>query len=168
MIRLHARPHPLPSTNCLSFSVFPCVVGPACWREWWVRGRAWSRIIRPQEKHGHRFNMELDLKRLFGLHVHRCSHWLRQGNLSHPSHFSSYTRALLVSQPRRHRFVTLWAWTSMNGSILSGVRYRLVLARRGTIKPLISCLDEPTLCFFKPGFLSLTHTHCCWTRAKDL
>ncbi len=26
----------------------------------------------------HRLNMELDLQSLFGLHVHSCTHWLRQ------------------------------------------------------------------------------------------
>ncbi len=36
MIRLHVRPlSPLPSENCLSFSFFLCVAGPACW---WERG----------------------------------------------------------------------------------------------------------------------------------
>jgi hypothetical protein len=41
--------HPLPpllSASCLSFSVFLCVAGRACWRE---RGWARSQIIRPRE-----------------------------------------------------------------------------------------------------------------------
>jgi hypothetical protein len=50
----------------------------------------------------HRLNMEVDLQSLFGLHVHSCTHWLRPRNLG------SYTRALLVSQDRRHLFVTPW------------------------------------------------------------
>jgi hypothetical protein len=29
----------------------------------------------------HRLNMELDLKSLFGLNVHFCTHWLRPRNL---------------------------------------------------------------------------------------
>jgi hypothetical protein len=56
--------------------------------------------------------MELDLKSLFGLHVHSCAHWLRPRILTPPSpsprHLGSYTRALLVSQDRRHLFVTPW------------------------------------------------------------
>jgi hypothetical protein len=53
IIRLHAPPLPNLSHQqvCLSFSVFLCVAGPAYW---WTkrgerRGRALSRIIRPQE-----------------------------------------------------------------------------------------------------------------------
>ncbi len=41
----------------------------------------------------HRLNIELDLQYLFGLNVHSC-------------HLGSFTRALLVSQDRRHLFVT--------------------------------------------------------------
>jgi hypothetical protein len=37
---------PLPSPTCFSFSVLLCVASPAYWGE---RGRAWSRIIRPQK-----------------------------------------------------------------------------------------------------------------------
>jgi hypothetical protein len=40
---------PLPSSNCLSFSVFPCVADPAYWRE---RGCTWSRIIPLRESLG--------------------------------------------------------------------------------------------------------------------
>jgi hypothetical protein len=42
---------------------------------------------------------------LFWLHVHSCTHWLRPRNPP-PPHLGSYTRALLVSQDRRHLFVT--------------------------------------------------------------
>jgi hypothetical protein len=55
--------------------------------------------------------MELDLQSLFGLHVCSCTHWLRPRNPRPPPiplHFGSYTRALLVSQERRHLFVTPW------------------------------------------------------------
>jgi hypothetical protein len=31
-----------------------------------------------------RLNLELDLKRLFGLHVHSCTHWLRPPQLPLP------------------------------------------------------------------------------------
>ncbi len=48
--------------------------------------------------------MKLDLQSLFGLHVHSCTHWLRPRNPL-PSLLGSYTRALLVSQDRRHLFV---------------------------------------------------------------
>ncbi len=47
---------------------------------------------------------ELDLQSLFGLHVHSCTHWERPHNPP-PPHMGSYTRALLVSQDRRHLFV---------------------------------------------------------------
>jgi hypothetical protein len=57
-------------------------------------------------------NMELlvDLKSLFGLHVHSCTHGLRTRNPppppTIPPHLGSYTRALLVSQDSRQLFVT--------------------------------------------------------------
>ncbi len=53
----------------------------------------------------HRLNMELDLHSFFGLlPVCSCTHWLRLL----PSHLGSYTKALLVSQDRRHLCVTHW------------------------------------------------------------
>ncbi len=55
----------------------------------------------------HRLNIELDLQSLFGLHVHSCTHWLRPRNPPPPA-FGLYTRALLVSQDRRHLFVIPW------------------------------------------------------------
>jgi hypothetical protein len=54
----------------------------------------------------HRLNIKLDLRSLFGLHVYSCTHWLRPRNPSPTPHLGSYTRALLVSQDRRHLFVT--------------------------------------------------------------
>ncbi len=43
-------PPPLRSASCLSFLVFMCVAGPDYWGErGGRRGRAWSRILRPQE-----------------------------------------------------------------------------------------------------------------------
>ncbi len=38
--------------------------------------------------------------------MHSCTHWLRPRNYPPPPHLGSYTRALLVSQDRRHLFVT--------------------------------------------------------------
>jgi hypothetical protein len=51
--------------------------------------------------------MELDLQSLFGLHVHSCAHWLRPRNNPPPPHLGSNTKALLVSQDRRHLFEAL-------------------------------------------------------------
>ncbi len=47
----------------------------------------------------HRLNMKLDLQSLFGVHVHRCTHWLRPR--TPPPHLGSYTRS---RQDRRHLF----------------------------------------------------------------
>ncbi len=58
-------------------------------------------------------NIELDLQSLFGLHVHSCTHWLRPSNS--PAFGLIYsTRALLVSQDRRHLFVTPWFYGELN------------------------------------------------------
>jgi hypothetical protein len=59
----------------------------------------------------HRLNMELDLQSLFGL---LRTYWLslRPSNSPLPSHLGSYTRALLVSQDRRHLFATPWSTLS--------------------------------------------------------
>ena len=54
----------------------------------------------------HRLNMELDLQSLLGLHVHSCAHWLRLRNIPPPLFgLTLYTRALFVSQDRRHLLV---------------------------------------------------------------
>jgi hypothetical protein len=56
-----------------------------------------------------RLNMELDLQSFFGLNAHSCTHWPRPHKPlpQYPfPHLVSYTRALLVSQDRRHLFVT--------------------------------------------------------------
>ncbi len=50
--------------------------------------------------------MELDLLRLFGLHVHSSTHWLRPRIPPSPRIWVHIRRALLVSQDRRHLFVT--------------------------------------------------------------
>ncbi len=51
--------------------------------------------------HTRKLNMELNLQSIFGFHVHRCTYRLRPCNPPPP-----HTRALLVSQDRRHLFVT--------------------------------------------------------------
>jgi hypothetical protein len=51
--------------------------------------------------------MELDLQSFFWLHVRSCTLWLRPRNSPPPCSFG-FTRALLVSQDRRHLFVTLY------------------------------------------------------------
>ncbi len=51
----------------------------------------------------HRLNMKLGLQSLIGLHVHSCT---QPRNPPPPQYLGSYTRALLVSQDRRHLVVT--------------------------------------------------------------
>jgi hypothetical protein len=46
----------------------------------------------------HRLNMKLGLQRLFGLHVHSCTHWLRPRN-PHPPAFGLVYEAA-IGQPR--------------------------------------------------------------------
>jgi hypothetical protein len=60
--------------------------------------------------------MELDLQSLFGLHVYSCTHRLRPRNSPPQPHLGSYKRAILVSQQRRHLFVTPWYNQSINHS----------------------------------------------------
>jgi hypothetical protein len=53
--------------------------------------------------------MELDLQSLFGLHVHSCIHWLGlRKPLPPPRIWARIRMALLVSQDKRHFFVTAW------------------------------------------------------------
>ena len=60
----------------------------------------------------HRLNMELDLQNLFGLHV-TCSLWLRPRNPLFPRICAYIRGALLVSNDRRHLFVTPWPTLSV-------------------------------------------------------
>ncbi len=63
----------------------------------------------------HRLNMELDLQSLFGLYS------LVPRNFLPPlPYLGSNTRALLVSQDRRHLFVTPWIWGNAVGACCSG------------------------------------------------
>jgi hypothetical protein len=59
----------------------------------------------------HRLHKEIDLQSLFELMcTYSCNHWMRDPATPTPPplpHLGSYTRALLVSQHRRHLFVTL-------------------------------------------------------------
>ncbi len=52
--------------------------------------------------------MGVDPQSLFRLHVHSCTHWQGPRNIPPPPppHLGLCTRALLVSQERRHLFVT--------------------------------------------------------------
>ncbi len=65
--------------------------------------------IGPTNGSRHRFNMELDLQSLFGL---LCTAVLIGWDPAIPPpldpHWGSYTRALVVSQDRRHLFVIPW------------------------------------------------------------
>jgi hypothetical protein len=70
-----------------------------------IFGALFTAIVLSRDGAAHRLNMELYLQSLFGLHVHSCTHWLRPRHPP-PTHLGSYTRALLVSQDRRHLFVT--------------------------------------------------------------
>ncbi len=53
-----------------------------------------------------RLNMKLDLQSFFGLHVQLFSLAEAPQPPPPPAHLGSYTKALLVSQDRRHLFVT--------------------------------------------------------------
>ncbi len=64
---------------------------------------------RPYCSQNHRLNMELNLQSLFGLHVTWCEQLYPLAETPHPQHLDSYTRALLVSQDRRHLFLTPWS-----------------------------------------------------------
>ncbi len=56
---------------------------------------------------GHRLNMGLDLRSLFGLHVHSCTHWLRPRNSPPPPSFGLIYEGA-IGQNRRHLIVTPW------------------------------------------------------------
>ncbi len=76
-------------------------------------------------------NMELDLRSFFGLHVMWCEQLysvLRPPQPPSP-HLDSYTRALLVSQDRRHLLVLLLP--SAQQSMLHGRTFRLIPCRHG-------------------------------------
>ncbi len=55
--------------------------------------------------------------------VHSCTHWLRSRNPLLPRIWTPYTRALLVSQDRRHLLVTPWVnWTFVKTLLGTGGR----------------------------------------------
>ncbi len=82
-------------------------------------------------------------------HVYCCTHWLRPRNPP-PPHLGSYTRALLVSQDRRHLLVTpggsksssssVILVTSENDCVLSNVLYTL----KADYINLLPCLAPST------------------------
>ncbi len=88
-----------------------------------MRQRAECKANRPTES---KQNIELNLQSLFGLHVYSCTHWLRPHNTPPiPPHLGSYTRALLVSQDRRHLCITPWS----RGKI-EGIRFNQLTQQR--------------------------------------
>ncbi len=70
-----------------------------------LRLRFTIQYVRMSVNLNHRLNMELDHQSLFGLHVHSCTHWLRPRTPPPRIWAHTRTRALLVSQERRHLFV---------------------------------------------------------------
>ncbi len=77
----------------------------------------------------HRLNMELDLQSLFGLlctavHIGRDTE-----TPPSPTHLGSYTRALLVSQNKRHLFLKPPAVMSLNELFLAGNTLYTVLLK---------------------------------------
>ncbi len=60
----------------------------------------------------HRLNIELDLRSLFGLLCKAVLIGWDPATSPIPPHLGSHTRALLVSQDRRHLFATTWLYPS--------------------------------------------------------
>jgi hypothetical protein len=73
--------------------------------------------------------MELDLQSLFGLHVHSCTYCKRPRNASPQPTFGSYTRVPLVSQDRRHLFVTPCTRASMRRTLIGPSHHSIFLYR---------------------------------------
>jgi hypothetical protein len=67
--------------------------------------------------------MELDLRSLFGLHVHSCTETPQPPPPLHP-HLGSYTRALLVSQERPELLVTPCRYPTFKNAFLSSYLLR--------------------------------------------
>ncbi len=78
----------------------------------------------------HRLNMEIDLQSLFWLLCTTvlCTHWLRSATSPPPPHSGSDTRALLVSQDRRHLFyfVTPRSGVSRRKTTESGMFFAII------------------------------------------
>ncbi len=72
--------------------------------------RDWSATLSLLNKVCNSIYYKLDLQSLFGLHVHSCTHWLRPRNPSSLPIWAhlQYDGAILISQDRRHLFVTPW------------------------------------------------------------
>ncbi len=51
-------------------------------------------LMRRMNGSKHRLNMKLDLRSLFGLHVHKCTHWLRPRNPPPPAFGLIYEGAI--------------------------------------------------------------------------
>ncbi len=81
------------------------------------RGAWWNHRLHNQGTNErstvcHRLNMESDLQSLFGLLCTAVLIGWDPGTPPLPPHLGSYTSALLVSQDRRHLFVTPWSMPS--------------------------------------------------------
>ncbi len=80
--------------------VYVCVApGPYRGQEGGVAG-VWWETVAPYVKY------RVRSPKFIWAPVSSCTHWLRPRNSRPPPHLGSYTRALLVSQDRRHLFVT--------------------------------------------------------------
>jgi hypothetical protein len=95
----------------------------------------------------HRLNMELHVQSLLRLHVHSSTHWLRTPSLL--PHLGSYTRAPLVSQDRRHLFVTPCK-KRKNGVYISLYKYMDI--KRGTQEYKFKEMGKPSQ--FSPDKIS--------------
>jgi hypothetical protein len=88
--------------------------------------------------------MEVDLQKVYlgsmSRDAHSCSHWPRPCNPPIPPHWDSYTRALLVSNDRRHLFVTPWLAISLTQvSESSGDVQDLMAVLRIRIRDPVPC-----------------------------
>ncbi len=107
----------------------------------------------------HRLNMELDLQSLFGLHVHSFTHWLSPRDPPPPPpHLGLYTRALLVSQDRRHLFVTPLVGTLRTCSVPvpEQLEFQVVIGSAMCMLTVVQICDSSA-----PVFLVETSLHLC-------
>jgi hypothetical protein len=82
--------------------------------------------------------MELDPKFICAPE-YSCTHWLRPATPPSPLHLGSYTRALLVSQDRRHLFVTPCVQIESRGRIFSPFMQMYFTLRSFNLTPASDC-----------------------------